>query len=285
MIFKDFFLKPNNQLEGGQQEQAGSDKMAVCSRCGNTLPVNVIRAAYFVCPNCGHYFTLRARRRIYMLTDQRSFVEHDTDQQSENILGFPDYEMKLKAAQEKSQEKDAVICGRATIGGYPCCIFAMEAKFMMGSMGAVVGDKITRLFEYATKNHLPVIGATVSGGARMQEGMVSLMQMSKVSAAVKRHSDAGNLYIVLLTSPTTGGVNASFAMLGDIILSEPRALVGFAGPRVIEQTLKQKLPENFQRAEEVLKCGFIDAIVPRKEQKAYLENLLALHGGEKVEGV
>ncbi len=285
MIFKDFFLKPNNQLEGSQQEQTDTEKMVACSRCGNAIAVNIIRASYFVCPNCGHYFTMRARRRIMMLTDRRSFVEHDAGLQSENILGFPEYEMKLQTAQEKSQEKDAVVCGRATISGYPCCIFVMEAKFMMGSMGAVVGEKITRLFEYAAENHLPVIGATVSGGARMQEGMVSLMQMSKVSAAVKRHSDQGNLYIVLLTSPTTGGVNASFAMQGDIILSEPRAIVGFAGPRVVEQTLKQKLPENFQRAEEVLKCGFIDAIVPRKEQKEYLANLLSLHGGEKVEGV
>ena len=154
----------------------------------------------------------------------------------------------------------------------------MDGNFMMGSMGAVVGEKITRLFEYATEQHLPVIGVTVSGGARMQDGMISLMQMSKISAAVKRHDEQGNLYIVLLTNPTTGGVDASFAMLGDITLSEPHARVGFAGPRVIEKTLNQKLPEGFQKAERVLECGFIDAIVERAEQREYIDRVLKLHG-------
>ena len=213
-----------------------------------------------------------------MLTDKRSFVEMDRDMESKNILSFPEYEDKLLAAKEKSREKEAVICGEAAIGGSRVCIFAMDGNFMMGSMGAVVGEKITRLFEYATRRGLPVIGVTVSGGARMQEGMVSLMQMSKVSAAVKRHDKAGNLYIVLLTNPTTGGVDASFAMLGDITLAEPGARVGFAGPRVIEKTLNQKLPEGFQKAERVLECGFIDEIVPRQEQKEYLERILKLHG-------
>ena len=213
-----------------------------------------------------------------MLTDKRSFVEMDRDMESKNILSFPEYEDKLLAAKEKSREKEAVICGEAAIGGSRVCIFAMDGNFMMGSMGAVVGEKITGLFEYATRRGFPVIGVTVSGGARMQEGMVSLMQMSKVSAAVKRHDKAGNLYIVLLTNPTTGGVDASFAMLGDITLAEPGARVGFAGPRVIEKTLNQKLPEGFQKAERVLECGFIDEIVPRQEQKEYLERILKLHG-------
>ncbi len=212
-----------------------------------------------------------------MLTDKRSFIELDANLESKNILDFPEYDEKLQAAKEKSRENEGVICGVATIDGHKACIFAMDSNFMMGSMGAVVGEKITRLFEYATDNSLPVIGVTVSGGARMQEGMISLMQMSKVSAAVKRHDKKGNLYIVLLTNPTTGGVDASFAMLGDITLSEPRARVGFAGPRVIEKSLNQALPKNFQKAERVLECGFIDAIVERDDQKEYIGRLLKMH--------
>ncbi|WP_242872298.1 acetyl-CoA carboxylase carboxyltransferase subunit beta [Butyrivibrio sp. INlla18] len=212
-----------------------------------------------------------------MLTDKRSFIEHDRDLESINILRFPDYDEKLSLAKEKSRENEGVICGVATIGGYRTCIFAMDANFMMGSMGAIVGEKITRLFEYATSMSLPVIGVTVSGGARMQEGMISLMQMSKVSAAVKRHSNNGNLYIVLLTNPTTGGVDASFAMLGDITLAEPGARVGFAGPRVIEKSLNQELPKDFQKAERVLECGFVDLIVPRNRQKEALTAILRLH--------
>jgi acetyl-CoA carboxylase carboxyl transferase subunit beta len=212
-----------------------------------------------------------------MLTDKRSFIEMDADLESRNILGFPGYDDKITAAIEKSREKEGVICGVATICGYKTCIFSMDSNFMMGSMGAVVGEKITRLFEYATAYKLPVLGVTVSGGARMQEGMISLMQMSKVSAAVKRHSNKGGLYIVLLTNPTTGGVDASFAMLGDITLSEPGARVGFAGPRVIEKSLNQALPEGFQKAERVLECGFIDAIVPREQQKDYIGRILGLH--------
>jgi len=214
-----------------------------------------------------------------MLLDKRSFVELDRELTSRNILAFPGYDEKLKLAREKSREMEGVICGVGTIGGISCGVFSMDANFMMGSMGAVVGEKITRLFEYATDHKLPVIGVTVSGGARMQEGMFSLMQMSKVSAAVKRHSKGGNLYVVLLTNPTTGGVDASFAMLGDITLAEPGARVGFAGPRVIEKTLNQVLPKGFQLAERVLECGFIDAIVPRQELKDTLEKILRLHCG------
>ncbi|WP_026653100.1 acetyl-CoA carboxylase carboxyltransferase subunit beta [Butyrivibrio proteoclasticus] len=280
MELKKFFLKPNNELEStGVRARS---RRITCKKCQNIVPVSKIRKNNFICPECGAYMTVRARRRILMLTDKRSFFELDRDLQSMNVLGFPGYEEKLSQAMEKSREKEGVICGTATIGGYKTCIFAMDANFMMGSMGAVVGEKIARLFEYATGRNLPVIGVTVSGGARMQEGMISLMQMSKVSAAVKRHSDRGNLYIVLLTNPTTGGVDASFAMLGDVTLAEPGARVGFAGPRVIEKTLKTKLPEDFQRAERVLECGFIDAIVPRPEQKKYLEKLLRLHGVHKM---
>ncbi|WP_292146245.1 acetyl-CoA carboxylase carboxyltransferase subunit beta [Butyrivibrio sp.] len=269
-------MKVNNELEN--TDNRPRSRKITCKKCQKQVSVSKIRKNFFICPECGHYFPVRARRRILMLTDKRSFVEMDRDMESRNILSFPEYEDKLIAAKEKSREKEAVICGEAAIGGSRVCIFAMDGNFMMGSMGAVVGEKITRLFEYATRRGLPVIGVTVSGGARMQEGMVSLMQMSKVSAAVKRHDKAGNLYIVLLTNPTTGGVDASFAMLGDITLAEPGARVGFAGPRVIEKTLNQKLPDGFQKAERVLECGFIDEIVPRQEQKEYLERILKLHG-------
>ena len=276
MELKSLFLKVNNELEN--TDNRPRSRKITCKKCQKQVSVSKIRKNFFICPECGHYFPVRARRRILMLTDKRSFVEMDRDMESKNILSFPEYEDKLIAAKEKSREKEAVICGEAAIGGSRVCIFAMDGNFMMGSMGAVVGEKITRLFEYATRRGLPVIGVTVSGGARMQEGMVSLMQMSKVSAAVKRHDKAGNLYIVLLTNPTTGGVDASFAMLGDITLAEPGARVGFAGPRVIEKTLNQKLPDGFQKAERVLECGFIDEIVPRQEQKEYLERILKLHG-------
>ena len=277
MNIKDLFLKPNNELETEDPSYAKPVRIVTCKKCHRPQPVTKIRNNCFICPSCGNYFTVRARRRILMLTDKRSFVEHDRDMVSRNILEFPGYEEKLSKSSEKSRENEGVICGEATIGGKKCCIFSMDANFMMGSMGAVVGEKITRLFEFATDNHLPVIGVTVSGGARMQEGMVSLMQMSKVSAAVKRHSNGGNLYVVLLTNPTTGGVDASFAMLGDITLSEPGARVGFAGPRVIEKSLNQKLPEGFQLAESVLECGFIDAILPRQDLKPTLEKILKLH--------
>ncbi len=276
MELKRLFLKANNELESSSI--LPRSRKITCKKCQKQVSVSKIRKNNFVCPECGHYFTVRARRRILMLTDKRSFIEMDREMESKNILDFPEYDDKLKAAREKSRENEGVICGEALIEGHRVCIFSMDANFMMGSMGAVVGEKITRLFEYATDRKLPVIGVTVSGGARMQEGMISLMQMSKVSAAAKRHSDGGNLYIVLLTNPTTGGVDASFAMLGDITLSEPHARVGFAGPRVIEKSLNQALPENFQRAERVLECGFIDAIVPRNEQKEYLGKLLKLHG-------
>ncbi len=276
MELKGLFLKANNELEN--TGNLLKSRRVICRKCAKPVSVARIRKNSFICPECGHYFQVRARRRILMLTDKRSFMEMDREMESRNILGFPGYEEKLSAAKEKSRETEGVICGEASIGGSRVCIFAMDGNFMMGSMGAVVGEKITRLFEYATDRHLPVIGVTVSGGARMQEGMVSLMQMSKISAAVKRHDNQGNLYIVLLTNPTTGGVDASFAMLGDITLAEPGARVGFAGPRVIEKTLNQKLPEGFQKAERVLECGFIDAIVPRQEQKEYLDRLLKLHG-------
>ncbi len=276
MELKRLFLKANNELENSGT--GSRDRKVACRKCGRKNTVTRIRNNNFVCPDCGHYFQVRARRRILMLTDRRSFVEMNRDIKSVNTLGFPEYDDKLRTAMEKSRENEGVICGEADIDGHKVCIYSMDSNFMMGSMGAVVGEKIAAVFEYATLRNLPVIGITVSGGARMQEGMISLMQMSKVYAAVKRHSNAGNLYIVLLTNPTTGGVDASFAMLGDITLAEPGARIGFAGPRVIEKSLNRSLPKDFQKAERVLECGFIDAIVSRRDQKAYIAKLLKIHG-------
>ena len=201
---------------------------------------------------------------------------------SENPLNFPGYNDKIETVRIASAEKEAVVCGTASIGAQKCCLFVMESYFMMGSMGSAVGEKITSLFEYAVQHRLPVVGFTVSGGARMQEGLLSLMQMAKTSAAVKRHSDAGLLYIAVLTDPTTGGVTASFAMEADIIIAEPGATVGFAGARVIEQTTRKALPEGFQTSEFVLKHGFIDSIVPRVSLKSYLAELLKLHDGRAI---
>ena len=200
---------------------------------------------------------------------------------SRDVLSFPGYDQKLRNAKLASREKEGVVCGAARIGGEPCALFVMDPNFMMGSMGTVVGEKIARLFEYAAQHSLPVVGYTVSGGARMQEGILSLMQMAKVSAALLRHSQAGNLYLTVLTDPTTGGVTASFAMDGDIILAEPGATIGFAGARVIEQTIRKKLPQGFQKAEFLLEHGFVDLIVPRGEQRETIARLLRLHRREE----
>ena len=242
-----------------------------------TILTSELSESFSVCQKCGHHFRINARQRINIISDADTFCEIDAELASENLINFPEYDKKLQNAQLESAEKDAVVCGTCKIGGYDCCLFAMEPYFMMGSMGIVVGEKMTRLFELATEKNLPVIGFTVSGGARMQEGILSLMQMAKTSGAVKRHGEAGNLYIGVLTDPTTGGVTASFATEGDIVVAEPGALIGFAGPRVIEQTIRQKLPQGFQRAEFLMEKGFIDAIVDRREQKSYLTKLLLLH--------
>lgn len=295
MFTKFFFKKPANELETGQKDQKQKTKPEVreakippelyinCPSCKEPFFKSEDYTRYGLCPNCFHNFKIGARARIEMIADKKSFDESDKKLTSSNIIDFPDYDEKLQKAKQDSKEREAVITGRCTIGGYKCAIFAFEPRFIMGSMGTIVGEKLTRLFEHATKKGLPVIGFTVSGGARMQEGILSLMQMAKVSGAVKRHSDAGNLYVTVLTNPTTGGVTASFAMQGDIIISEPGALIGFAGPRVIEQTIRQKLPQNFQKAEYLLLTGFIDDIVDRREQREYLTRILRLHGAKKGE--
>ena len=289
MNLKGLFKKADNELEGtqGKVQDKQNDKSQAfeCPNCKNMITRQSIRNNYYVCPECDYYFHIGARRRILLLADKDSFCELYAEWQSSNILEFPDYDEKLERARKKSGEKEGVICGTMTIEKQKCCIFSMDSNFMMGSMGTVVGEKITSLFEYATSNNLPVIGVCVSGGARMQEGMLSLIQMSKVSGAVKKHSEAGLLYAVLLTNPTTGGVEASFAMQGDVILAEPKALVGFAGPRVIQQTLKKKLPKGFQRSEALLSCGFVDDIVKRPNQKEYFDALLKLHRGKEYDKI
>lgn len=279
------FLKPKNTLEEGGRtgapvHQDAGEPEKTCPNCHKAIPLSRLWANHLVCP-CGYHFRMKARQRIRTLADSGSFQEMFQNIHSENPLLFPGYADKLETAKTASSELEAVLCGTATIGGQSCCLFVMEPYFMMGSMGSAVGEKITRLFEYALENRMSVVGVTVSGGARMQEGLLSLMQMAKTSAAIKRHSDAGLLYIALLTDPTTGGVTASFAMEADIILAEPGATVGFAGARVIEQTTRKTLPKEFQKAEFVLDHGFIDRIVPRSVQKVQLSQLLRLHNGGK----
>lgn len=252
-----------------------------CNKCGAAILTDEVINGKYICPKCHGYFRIPAYKRIELVTDAGSFEEWDAKidegERPENPLDFRGYTEKVKALRVKTGLDEAVVTGKATICGYPVVIGVCDGRFMMASMGHAVGEKITRAVERATEERLPVVLFTCSGGARMQEGIISLMQMAKTSAALKRHSDAGFLYIPVLTDPTTGGVTASFAMLGDIILAEPGALIGFAGPRVIEQTIGQKLPEGFQRAEFLLEHGFVDQIVTRDEMKEVLGQILKMH--------
>lgn len=276
------FRKPKNELEASSDQQQNvpfvPDEMWIkCPKCNTMLLTTDMEENLRVCTRCNHHFRMNAKQRIAMLADENSFFEYDADMESKNILDFPGYDQKLEKARAKGS-KESVICGRCKMHGVDVVLCAMDSDFMMGSMGTVTGEKITRAFEYATDKKLPVVVCTVSGGARMQEGILSLMQMAKTSGAVKRHSDAGLLYITVLTDPTTGGVTASFAMEGDIILAEPDTLVAFAGPRVIEQTMRQKLPKDFQTSEFVMQKGFVDAVVSRDNLKDTLVKLLRIHG-------
>ena len=275
------FRQPKNELEKGGRTPvaATSDDMELakqCPNCGKHIPLSELWDHHNAC-ECGYHFRMSARQRIGFICDPGTYVPMYEDMRSHDIINFRGYEKKLANMETSSHENEAVLCGTAKIGGHLCALFVMESYFMMGSMGTVVGEKITRLFEHATAHNLPVVGYTVSGGARMQEGTLSLMQMAKTSGAVKRHSDAGNFYLTVLTDPTTGGVTASFAMEGDIILAEPGATVGFAGARVIEQTVRRKLPQGFQKSEFLLDHGFVDAIVFRKDQRRVISALLAIH--------
>lgn len=251
--------------------------MRKCNACKAAVFVDEVKQNHYICPHCGNYFHMPAYRRIKMIADRKSFVEWDAEMEEQNPLQYRGYEEKLRALQEKTGLNEAVVTGKCTIKGISVALGVCDCRFMMSSMGEVVGEKITRVFERATEEKLPVILYICSGGARMQEGLVSLMQMAKTSMALRKHSDAGLLYVPVLTDPTTGGVTASFAMLGDIILAEPKALIGFAGPRVIEQTIGQKLPKGFQKAEFLLEHGFIDKIVERDDQRIVLADILKLH--------
>ena len=248
-----------------------------CNKCGAAILTEEVKSAGYICPKCQGYFRVHAYERIRMTVDEDSFEEWEKDMEFVNPLEFKGYEEKVKSLKEKTGLSEAVVTGKASIEGNPAVIAVCDGRFLMASMGQVVGEKITRAVERATKEQLPVIIFACSGGARMQEGIVSLMQMAKTAAALKRHSDAGLLYVSVLTDPTTGGVTASFAMLGDVILAEPKALIGFAGPRVIEQTIGEKLPKGFQRSEFLLEHGFIDRIVERKEMRTVLGNILQMH--------
>ena len=248
-----------------------------CNKCGSAIIAEDVKRGYYICPKCGGYFRVHAYRRIEMIADDGTFEEWDKDLVGANPMDYKGYPEKLAAVQEKTKLKEAIVTGKAEINGLETVIGVCDGRFLMSSMGEAVGEKIARAVERATKERLPVILFACSGGARMQEGITSLMQMAKTSAAIKRHSDAGLLYISVLTDPTTGGVTASFAMLGDVILAEPKALIGFAGPRVIEQTIGQKLPKGFQRSEFLLEHGFIDRIVEREEMKTVLSEILQMH--------
>lgn len=248
-----------------------------CNKCGAAILTEEVKSAGYICPKCQGYFRVHAYERIRMTVDEDSFEEWEKDMEFVNPLEFKGYEEKVKSLKEKTGLSEAVVTGKASIEGNPAVIAVCDGQFLMASMGQVVGEKITRAVERATKEQLPVIIFACSGGARMQEGIVSLMQMAKTAAALKQHSDAGLLYVSVLTDPTTGGVTASFAMLGDVILAEPKALIGFAGPRVIEQTIGEKLPKGFQRSEFLLEHGFIDRIVERKEMRTVLGNILQMH--------
>lgn len=252
-------------------------KWIKCDNCKEILYKEDVRANYSVCPNCGKHFRLSSRRRIVQIIDEGTFEELNADLHTTDPIKFEGYLQKIKSLEEKTKIKEAVKTGIGKINGINVAIGVMDANFMMGSMGEVVGEKITRLIETAIEKHLPVILFCASGGARMQEGMVSLMQMAKTSAVLSKLNKAGLLYISVFTDPTTGGVTASFASLGDIILAEPGALIGFAGPRVIEQTINQKLPEGFQRAEFLLEHGFVDRTVERKNMKNELYKILKIH--------
>ena len=275
--FKRTILNPSSEQGKKIRPEVPDGMLKKCNVCKAAVFVDEVKKNNYICPHCGNYFRIHARRRIEMITDEGSFEEWNETMPVSNPLCYKGYEEKLKQLQEKTGLDEAIVTGRAKIGGFPVALGVCDSRFLMASMGENVGEKIALAVEKATEERLPVIIFSCSGGARMQEGIVSLMQMAKTSAAIKRHSDAGLLYISVLTNPTTGGVTASFAMLGDIILAEPGALIGFAGPRVIEQTIRQKLPKGFQRSEFLLEHGFLDQIVTRNEMKNTLAELLHLH--------
>lgn len=279
-MLKDLFYK-KKKYATIPSEQSKRDIpegiVSKCKACGTITYAKELEKNDKVCPKCGYHFPLTAFERIRHLIDAGKFFEYDTDLRTEDPLGFPDYAQKVDKDMEKTHLSEAVVTGEGTIGGYPVVIGVMDSRFRMGSMGSVVGEKITRAIEQAIVKQYPLILFSASGGARMQEGVLSLMQMAKTSAALERLHRERGLFISVLTDPTTGGVSASFASLGDINLAEPGALIGFTGPRVIEQTIRQKLPDDFQTAEFLLEHGHLDLVVHRHQLRKTLETLLDLH--------
>ncbi|MGN0243512.1 MAG: acetyl-CoA carboxylase, carboxyltransferase subunit beta [Lachnospiraceae bacterium] len=286
MIMSDIFLRKRKQLDQLMQlrKAEAAEQKIICSDCGSEVSRGCLKDNANVCPNCNHYFPMTPKERILMLADDRSFRELWKDARTENPLDFPDYEEKLEQNYNRTNRRDAMITGTMKIHGIRVAVGVLDSRFLMGSMGTVVGEKIASLAEYAAEKKLPLLIFSASGGARMQEGLFSLMQMAKTSAAIERFKARGGLFLSCLTNPTTGGVSASYANLGDVILAEPKALICFAGPRVIEQTIGQTLPEGFQRAEFLVEHGMIDRIVERYEMKKILYQILYLHqdrGGQK----
>ncbi len=274
LFYKDKFIL----IKGiGKKEKTSDEKKVVCPSCGRELNKRDVVVNHYICTACGSYFRVNTKNRIHMVCDKGTFTPWFEDVESTNPLNFPEYEKKLSDIKEKTGLHESISVGVGEICGEKVCLGICDARFLMGSMGHGVGEKIALAVERATKEKLPVIFFCCSGGARMQEGIISLMQMAKTAAALKKHSDAGLLYVSVLTDPTTGGVMASFAMLGDIILAEPEALIGFAGARVIEQTIGQKLPKGFQRAEFQMEHGFVDKVVERDELKQVLFQILRSH--------
>lgn len=285
-MLEDLFTKVKKRMsdipipEAKSKVNIPSDLLFKCPRCRNVVFEEEFERNLKICPKCGYHSRITADERLALTADEGSFIEYDSGLETLNPIDFPGYDKKIERLKQSTGLEEAVVTGECTIEGHKTVIGIMDSHFMMASMGSVVGEKITRAFERATDKRLPVVLFTASGGARMQEGIVSLMQMAKTSAAAARHSDAGLLYITVMTDPTTGGVTASFASLGDIIIAEPKALIGFAGRRVIEGTIRQHLPDDFQSAEFLLEHGFVDMIVNRGEIKHVLGELLKYHGGE-----
>ena len=271
------FVKKISKSSAMLEEMRSENEIIECKGCGFKAPKNEWRKHLYACPKCGKYKNIAARVRIKYVCDEDSFREFGRWIKGYNPLDFPEYDKKLSDMEKKTDMPEAVVTGTCRIGGYKAVICVMDSRFMMASMGMAVGEKITRAVEYATKKKLPLVIFSASGGARMQEGMLSLMQMAKTSAAIGKLRETGGLFISVMTNPTTGGVTASFASLGDVQIAEPGALIGFAGPRVISQTIGEKLPEGFQSAEFLYEHGLLDGVVPRAELKGYITRLISLH--------
>ena len=281
----DVFEKRRDRLRAMKKLMGNylpADQLIACPKCRRETPIREQEENLCVCPHCGYHWPIGAKRRMEMLMDAGRYRELNRDLISSDPLDFPGYGEKLNKAREATGMNEAVLTAVGRIGGYACVVCVLDGRFLMGSMSAAVGEKLTLAIEHARRRRLPLVIVSASGGARMQEGVLSLMQMARTSAAIRRFSEKGLLFLSVLTDPTTGGVTASFASLGDVILAEPGALIGFAGPRVIEQTIGEKLPEDFQRAEFMMEHGFVDAVVERGRLRDAIAQLLLLHQGGKA---